>query len=133
MSNNEIKINEIFQNKIIFQLENEEILNWLELINLGSYKEIFKSNKINGNDLYYMTNDDIKSELKINNIHERYLLIKEINKLKCFKIRFVLNFNEEKVYLNLDFESNITLEKIFPLICNVLHIPKVFKFFIILF
>jgi hypothetical protein len=115
------------QKIFFFQYDNEAVLKWLEKINLVKYKEIFKSNKINGNDLFYLNNEDIKSELKINNIHDRYKLIIEINKLKNFKIYIILNFKEEKLKLNLDFEPSITLEKIFPLICNVLQIQKVKK------
>ena len=42
-------------------------------------------------------------------------------------MEFTLNHKEEKIQMNLDFEQGVTLEKIFPLICNVLQIPKVKK------
>ena len=121
MSNND----QILTNKLFFQYENEDVIKWLEKINLEIYKDIFKSNQIDGYDLYNLNNDDIKSDLRITNIHDRYKLVREINKLKSIKIKFILNCKDEKLPLNLDFDPNITLEKIFPLICNVLQIQKV--------
>jgi hypothetical protein len=113
------------QKVFFFLYKTEDVLKWLEEINLEKYKETFRSNKIDGNDLYYLNNEDIKSDLKINNMHDRNKLILELNKLKSFKICFTLNYKEENLKLNLDFEPSITLDKIFPLICNVLQIQKV--------
>ncbi len=112
-------------NKPFFQYENDEVLKWLDVINLDSYKETFRSNKITGADLCYLNNDDIKDNLQIQNVHDRYYLIREVKKLMYTKIKLNLNFEDQKIPLILDYDLNITLEKIFPLICNVLNLSKV--------
>lgn len=115
------------KSKAFFLYDNEEICKWIETIGLNSYKDNFVSNKISGVDLCYLTNEDIKENLKISCIHDRFSLIREIKKVMNIKIKFCLYFNEDKIDLFLDFDLTITLEKIFPLICNVLNLNKVKK------
>ena len=112
-------------NKAFFLYDNEEIQKWVETINLQSYIENFKNHKITGADLCYLSNDEIKIDLQLSNLHDRHTLKREIKKLMNSKIKFNINFQNQKINMHLDYDINITLEKIFPLICNVLNINKV--------
>jgi len=111
--------------KPFFLYDNEDICKWIQTINLDHYINNIRKNKITGEDLIYLNNQDIKENLEINNLHDRYNLLREIKKLLNSKIKFTLNFEAQSTYLNIDFDINISLEKIFPLICNVLNIYKV--------
>lgn len=117
---------QVINKKHFFVYDNEDICKWIESLNLDLYINNFKSNKITGADLCLLNNEDLKCNLDINNIHDRYTIIREIKKLMHSKIKFNLNFEEHKISINLDYDNNITLEKIFPLICNVLGLSKVF-------
>jgi len=113
--------------KPFFIYDNEDICKWIQSINLDFYLNKFKTNKITGADLCYLNNDDIKAYLEIDNLNDRYSLLREIKMLTYTKIKFNLYFIDQQTDLNLDFDINITLEKIFPLICNVLNLNKVSK------
>ena len=119
--------------KPFFLYDNEEICKWIQSLNLDLYLNNFKTNKITGADLCLINNEDLKSDMDINNTHDRFTILREIKKLMHSKIKFNLNFEDNKVSINLDFDINITLEKIFPLICNVLGLSKVFFLILIVF
>jgi len=119
--------------KPFFLYDNEEICKWIQSLNLDLYLNNFKTNKITGADLCLINNEDLKSDMNINNTHDRFTILREIKKLMHSKIKFNLNFEDNKVSINLDFDINITLEKIFPLICNVLGLSKVFFLILIVF
>jgi hypothetical protein len=67
--------------KSLYEWENFEVCSWLNINDFKNYIEIFKHSNITGYDLCFITNDDLKSELKISNLHERLKLLKEIRKL----------------------------------------------------
>jgi hypothetical protein len=119
--------------KPFFLYDNEEICKWIQSLNLDLYLNNFKTNKITGADLCLINNEDLKSDMNINNTHDRFTILREIKKLMHSKIKLNLNFEDNKVSINLDFDINITLEKIFPLICNVLGLSKVFFLILIVF
>lgn len=124
---------QIISKKPFFLYDNEDICKWIQSINLEIYLNKFKENKISGADVCLLNNEDLKTSMEITNIHDRYSILREIKKLMNSKIKFTLNFENNKVSINLDFDVNITLEKIFPLICNVLGLSKVIiRFFIVL-
>jgi hypothetical protein len=65
----------------ILNWENSDVTNWLQTKNFKNYVDVFKSNSINGYDLFQITAEDLKNEFKINNYHDRQTLIREIRKL----------------------------------------------------
>ena len=120
---------QVIKTKQFFLYDTEDICKWIQSLNLDFYINDFKSNKITGDDLCFLNNEDLKSNMDINNIKDRYTILREIKKLMNSKIRFTLNFEDHKISLDLDYDINITLEKIFPLVCNVLGLSKVFLCF----
>ncbi len=119
---------QVINKKPFFLYDNEEICKWIKSLNLDLYIDNFQSNKITGADLCILNNEDLKSDMDINNIHDRYTILREIKKLMYSKIKFNLNFEDYKNSINLDYDVSISVEKIFPLICNVLGLNKVHIF-----
>ena len=73
----------------IVDWSNTEVINWLSKLNLRKYSNIFTDNNITGNDLILLSKSELKSELQIENLHERLKLYREITKLilsQCKKI-----------------------------------------------
>ena len=68
----------------------DDLVVWLDSLNLSRYRNSFLSHGITGYDLCYLTNDDFKS-LGINTIHDKSILVKSIRTLalderKCFSL-----------------------------------------------
>ena len=59
----------------------DEVIEWIKLLDLNHCSENFSSNHINGYDLCLLTNEDLKNELKVYKIHDRNLIIKQTREL----------------------------------------------------
>ncbi len=70
-----------YSNKDLYDWDNQNITDWLNSKNLRNYTKNFSDNNITGYDLCFITQDDLKNELKIINFHERLNIMKEIRKL----------------------------------------------------
>ena len=70
-----------YMTKELYEWDTSDVCNWLHSKNLRSYVDNFEQNSITGYDLCFLTTDDLKNELKILSLHERYNLLKEIRKL----------------------------------------------------
>ncbi len=64
-----------------FNWECSDVCNWLHSRNLKNYIENFRIAQVNGYDLCHLSIDELKSELKINNYHDRLLIMKEVRKM----------------------------------------------------
>lgn len=58
----------------------DDLVQWLDSLNLSKYRNSFLSHGITGYDLCYLTNEDFKS-LGINTIHDKSILVKSIRTL----------------------------------------------------
>lgn len=58
--------------------DQQEVINWLQANEMNQFAEIFKSNDLNGYDLCYLTGEDLKTEFKITNFHDRNLILRNI-------------------------------------------------------
>ena len=57
---------------------NDKVCEWLKEKKFLSYIDDFKSSKINGYDLCFLTNNDLQNELKISSFHDRNSILKSI-------------------------------------------------------
>ena len=73
-----------FQSKYFTQWETEDVCKWLSDINMSGYTNVFESNKINGYDLCYLTNDNLINDLRISRFHDRNVILQEI-KIKIYE------------------------------------------------
>ena len=69
-----------FLYKEIVEWENKEVLQWLDLKNLKNFSDLFSKHRINGYDLCYITNEELKNELGVMKLHDRMKILKEIRK-----------------------------------------------------
>lgn len=69
--------NELY-NQEISTWSTDETLLWLKSLKLQQYLENFKANHISGYDLCLITNEELKTELKIMRLHDRNLMLKSI-------------------------------------------------------
>jgi hypothetical protein len=80
--------------KDIYDWDIKDVSAWLYNRNLRNYIPHFEKNNISGYDLCFITNEDLKNELNITNLHERLYLLKEIRKMlieSCMFILFIIN------------------------------------------
>lgn len=70
-----------YTSRFLYDWDNSDVSDWLESKNYGNYVNNFKDNNINGYDMCFITQDDLKNELRIMNLHERLGIMKEIRKL----------------------------------------------------
>eukprot|EP01121_Diplochlamys_sp_Union-15-3_P022717 TRINITY_DN975_c0_g2_i1.p1 TRINITY_DN975_c0_g2~~TRINITY_DN975_c0_g2_i1.p1 ORF type:complete len:172 (-),score=18.64 TRINITY_DN975_c0_g2_i1:52-567(-) len=59
----------------------DDVLEWLDSVNLSEYKEIFKSNEISGNELFELGMNDLEKDLQMR-LLSRKKFMSEIQKLK---------------------------------------------------
>ena len=59
----------------------DDAIVWLKFLRLQQYTESFYSNHINGYDLCFITNEELKSELNIIKLHDRNVILKGIREL----------------------------------------------------
>ena len=85
-----------------------EILNWLNQINLQRYSSNFSSMSICGYDLCYLTNSDF-SLLGINNLHDKNILIQNIREKTLEQLKLNFTYNKKNVLIQLDFDSNYNI------------------------
>ena len=64
--------------KEISTWSNDDVTNWLKEINLSNYIDSFQNSQITGYDLCYLSNTELKEELRINRLHDRSTLLKSI-------------------------------------------------------
>jgi hypothetical protein len=57
-----LKNSKNIQSKYLSTWDTEDIVKWLSDINMSSYSNVFESNKINGYDLCYLTNENLLNE-----------------------------------------------------------------------
>jgi hypothetical protein len=69
-----------FLYKEIVLWDYKEVLQWLESKNIKNLIEIFSKQRINGYDLCFLTNEDLKNELGIIKLHDRMKVLREIRK-----------------------------------------------------
>ena len=86
-----------------------EILNWLNQINLQRYSSNFSSMSICGYDLCYLTNSDF-SLLGINNLHDKNILIQNIREKTLEQLKLNFTYNKKNVLIQLDFDSNYNIK-----------------------
>lgn len=63
----------------------EQVCSWLLSFNqedLSSYTKSFFSNKITGKDLFFISEQNLKDDLKINSLHNRIFIMNEIREMK---------------------------------------------------
>jgi hypothetical protein len=65
-------------NKEISTWSNEEVVSCLKELNLHNCIDSFSNNCITGYDLCYLSNSEMKEELRINRFHDRCTLLKFI-------------------------------------------------------
>mmetsp|Transcript_34514 Transcript_34514/g.39099 ORF Transcript_34514/g.39099 Transcript_34514/m.39099 type:complete len:86 (+) Transcript_34514:33-290(+) len=61
---------------------NDDVIWWLLQINFPDYRAPFREHQITGQDLFQLTETDLKVDLRVNTLHDRKALIKAISKLK---------------------------------------------------
>lgn len=66
----------------------DDVLNWLKELNLNNYLETFQNNQLTGYDLCWVTNAELKDELKITKYHDRSLIIKSIKEFLLDQRRY---------------------------------------------
>jgi hypothetical protein len=71
----------IKMSKELYEWQNPDVINWLQVIGFKSYMDNFRSQNITGYDLCFINSEDLKNELRITNLHERLAILKEIRKL----------------------------------------------------
>jgi hypothetical protein len=69
-----------FLYKEMVQWDYKEVLQWLESKNIKNLNEVFSKQRINGYDLCYLTNENLKNDLGINKLHDRLKVLREIKK-----------------------------------------------------
>jgi hypothetical protein len=69
------------QAKELYEWDVQDVANWLNTRGLKNYIENFRSNNITGYDLCFIGAEDLKTEIRISNLHERLAILKEIRKL----------------------------------------------------
>lgn len=69
-----------FLYKEIVDWDYKEVLQWLEMKNIKNVSDIFSKNRINGYDLCYLDNEELKNELGISKGHDRRKILREIKK-----------------------------------------------------
>jgi hypothetical protein len=67
--------------KELYEWEISDITTWLQEIGFKNYIENFRNHNITGYDLCFISSEDLKTELRISNLHERLAILKEIRKL----------------------------------------------------
>jgi hypothetical protein len=67
--------------KELYEWDVSDVISWLQNKGFQNYTENFRTNNITGYDLCFLTTEDLKSELRISNLHERLGILKEIRKL----------------------------------------------------
>jgi hypothetical protein len=102
--------------KDIYDWNTQDVLNWLKNKNMSHYIQNFEINKITGYDLCFFTNEDLKSELKISNIHDRLSISKEIKKMLLESLKLTIIYDEKKFQISLDFDLNFQLLQLIPYI-----------------
>jgi hypothetical protein len=70
-----------YLDKELCDWDTSDVCNWLHYKHFKDYIQNFNTNNITGYDLCFITNEDLKCELNINNLHERLKILKEIRKL----------------------------------------------------
>lgn len=70
-----------FLNKELYDWDSSDVCNWLHSKNLRNSIDSFGRSNITGYDLCFITQEDLKNELRIPNLHERLNILKEIRKL----------------------------------------------------
>ena len=79
----------------------KEVLNFLDVSNMKSYKEIFYSNKIKGKDLLTLTERELKEDLKMM-MGDRKKLLNYIS----FLVEEVRNEEKESTLKNKSYKKN---------------------------
>jgi hypothetical protein len=67
--------------KEFYEWSNSDVCNWMHSKNLRTYIERFEQKQISGYDMCFISNEDLKVEFNIANLHERLAILKEIKKL----------------------------------------------------
>ena len=65
-------------NSDISEWTSSEVLTWLKTLNLNYIISNFEENKINGYDLCMLSSSVLKEDLRINNFHDRNVILKSI-------------------------------------------------------
>ena len=65
-------------NKELSTWSNEDVITWLKELNLHSCVDSFQNHCITGYDLCYLSNTELKEELRINRFHDRSVLLRYI-------------------------------------------------------
>ena len=73
-----LKNSKNIQSKYLSTWDTEDIVKWLSDINMSSYSNVFESNKINGYDLCYLTNENLLNDLRISRFHDRNVILQAI-------------------------------------------------------
>ena len=74
MLNNGLRI------KYISQWDVDDVIRWLNDLNLSTYACLFESHNLNGYDLCFLTNESLISNLRINKLHDRNLILQSIRR-----------------------------------------------------
>lgn len=56
----------------------EKVCDWLKEYNLSQYIDNFRTNKINGYDLCFLSNHDLLNEINVTSFHDRNSILKII-------------------------------------------------------
>jgi predicted house-cleaning noncanonical NTP pyrophosphatase (MazG superfamily) len=94
---------------------NDEVYNWLTKIKMEKYINNFQNHNINGYDLIFL-NYQTLNELNINNFHDQNVIIKEVKKLIRDQLKLVIDYNGNKIKIQIENDENYTVEKL----CNEL-------------
>ena len=95
--------------------KNNDVINYLKQIKLEILCSKFEEHNINGKDLLMLTNDDLRFDIDIKNLHIRKKLLRHIDKLRRSSIDYVfvkvMYFSKEAKFKVFD-KDKFTLESL---------------------
>ena len=74
-----------YTHKSVLEWNRDDVLAWLNSKNLTNYTNVFAKSHINGYDLFFITSEDLKTEMGISRLHDRLKILREIRNLILHK------------------------------------------------
>lgn len=89
---------------------NQDLLQWLDSINLKGLKEKMANRELNGFDLSIAGRDDLKNELEIESFHDLNNLCKHLNLAILNQVKVKVLIDSESFIVQLENDINLTIE-----------------------
>jgi hypothetical protein len=81
--------------KDIIDWDNKSVIEWFKSKNIHFSQKLIENHEITGYDLFYLTDENLKKDFKIEIFHERQKILKEVRLLALDScIYFILIFSE---------------------------------------